>query len=59
MLVASDDDGADLCAKHLTEKEIAMDASLLRKWIVGFIGAFFLNEASFRSCDAPRHGFVF
>ena len=42
-----------------TEKEIAMDASLLRKWIVGFIGALFLNEASFRSCDAPRHGFVF
>ena len=25
-----------------TEKEIAMDASLLRKWIVWFIGAFFL-----------------
>ena len=34
MLVASDDDGADLCAKHSTEKEIAMDASLLREWIV-------------------------
>jgi len=96
------------------QKEIAMDASLLRKWIVWFIGAFFLvyvvgcaslqdarpspavashgackggdgtarspsiakppgrplhtnrasvswalNEASFRSFDAPRHGFVF
>ena len=25
-----------------TEKEIAMDASLLRKWIVEFIGTFFL-----------------
>jgi hypothetical protein len=24
------------------QKEIAMDASLLRKWIVWFIGAFFL-----------------
>jgi aquaporin Z len=30
-----------LC-KILTEKEIAMDASLLRKWIVEFIGTFFL-----------------
>jgi aquaporin Z len=42
VLVASDDDGVDLCAKHLTEKEISMDASLLRKWIVEFIGTFFL-----------------
>jgi hypothetical protein len=35
-----------------TEKEIAMDASLLRKWIVGFIGAFFLNEAGCGELDA-------
>jgi aquaporin Z len=42
VLVASNDYAADLCAKPLTEKEIAMDASLLRKWIVEFIGTFFL-----------------
>ena len=42
MLVASDDHDADFCAKHFTEKEIAMDLSLLRKWIVEFIGTFFL-----------------
>jgi aquaporin Z len=42
VLVASDDDGADLSAKHFTEKEIAMDTSLFRKWIVEFIGTFFL-----------------
>jgi glycerol uptake facilitator-like aquaporin len=38
---ASNDYAADLCAKHFTEREIAI-ASLLRKWVVEFIGTFFL-----------------
>ena len=39
---ASNDYAADLCAKHFTEREIAMDASVIRKWVLEFIGTFFL-----------------
>jgi hypothetical protein len=48
-----------------TEKEIAIDASLLRKWIVGFIGAFsckmqgsvrWNRDSEDRHLRLPSHG---